>query len=551
MSQNKSITEPPVAEAGPGLRDVRGHPGHDVIGAITGGLVLDGTGADPVAATVLIDDGRITALLPAGAELLAHLDVIDARGNIVAPGFIDLHSHADFSMEAGPGAVTQLYQGVTTLVTGNCGWSPFPITDLDQLRAGTAFLAPEISWSWQDGAGFADALDSVGLAINIALQVGHSALRLAVLGGAERAPSEAELERMKALLRDAADEGAVGLSTGLIYAPGTFAEPSEVAALVATAAECGLLYSTHIRNEGVRLLEAIDEAIEAARAGGARLQVSHLKAMGLANHGKVHAALERMDQARAEGLDVACDVYPYTASSTTLTARLPTWTMEGGTGGLLARLGHTTERSKVLDAVRQQAILDPENVVVASLPPGRYEECRGLSLAEIGRRDGVDGAEAALRVLENHQAAVSVVNHGMSEDDLVAVLRHPWTSVASDGWILRATGEGHPHPRSFGTFPRVLGRYARDEAVLTLPEAVRRMTSLPASRLGMDDRGVVKPGAVADLVVLDPERVADRSTYDEPWQLSVGIEHVLVAGKPVLRDGVPTSNRPGRVLRKT
>ncbi|TCN37701.1 N-acyl-D-amino-acid deacylase [Kribbella orskensis] len=521
-----------------------------MIGAITGGLVLDGTGAEAVAATVLVDDGRITGLLPAGAELPPGREVIDAGGNIVAPGFIDLHSHADFSMEAGPEAVTQLYQGVTTLVTGNCGWSPFPITDLDQMRAGTAFLAPENSWSSQDSGGFADVLDGAGLAINIALQVGHSALRLAVLGGAERAPSEAELEQMKALLRDAAEQGAVGFSTGLIYAPGTFAEPSEVAALVATAAEYGLLYSTHIRNEGVRLLEALDEAIEAARAGGAMLQVSHLKAMGPANHGKVHAALERMDEARADGVDVACDVYPYTASSTTLTARLPTWTMEGGNAGLLARLADATERTKVLDAVREQAILDPDNVVIASLPPGRYVDCRGLNLAEIGRRDGVDGAEAALRVLENHQAAVSVVNHGMSEDDVVAVLRHPWTSVASDGWILRATGEGHPHPRSFGTFPRVLGRYARDEAVLTLPEAVRRMTSLPASRLGLDDRGVVKPGAVADLVVLDPERVADRSTYDEPWQLSVGIEHVLVAGEPVLRDGVPTANRPGRVLRK-
>jgi N-acyl-D-amino-acid deacylase len=272
--------------------------------------------------------------------------------------------------------------------------------------------------------------------------------------------------------------------------------------------------------------------------------------MGPANHGMVGPALERLDRARAEGLDVACDVYPYTASSTTLTARIPTWAMEGGTAGLLARLADSAERERLADAVREQAILDPDNVVIASLPPGRYQDCRGLSLAEIGRRDGVDGTEAALRVLENHQAAVSVVNHGMSEDDVVTVLRNPWASVASDGWILRATGEGHPHPRSFGTFPRVLGRYVRDQAVLSLPEAIRRMTSLPASRLGLDDRGVIKPGAVADLVILDPERVADRSTYDEPWQLSVGIEHLLIGGEPVLRDGVPTGARPGKVLRK-
>ncbi|TDO34275.1 N-acyl-D-amino-acid deacylase [Kribbella sp. VKM Ac-2527] len=528
-----------------------------MIGAITGGLVVDGTGAEPIPATVLLADGRITAVLPAdperrsGTGLPAGGEVIDAGGNIVAPGFIDLHSHADFSAEASPEAITQLHQGVTTLVTGNCGWSPFPIADLEQMRAGTAFLAPEISWSWQDAQGLADTLDGVGLAINVALQVGHSALRLAVLGGAERAPTEAELHQMQALLREAAQQGVFGFSTGLIYAPGTFAEPSEVAALVATAAECGLLYSTHLRNEGARLLEALDEAIEAARAGGARLQVSHLKAMGPANHGRVHAALELMDQARVEGLDVACDVYPYTASSTTLTARLPTWTMEGGAAGLLARLADPAERERVADAIRDQDILDPGNVMIASLPPGPYEDGRGLSLAEIARREGVDGAEAALRVLENHQAAVSVVNHGMSEQDVVTVLRHPWTSVVSDGWILRATGSGRPHPRNFGTFPRVLGRYARDRGVLTLVEAIRRMTSLPASRLRLDDRGVIRPGAVADLVVLDPGKAADRSTYDDPWQLSVGIEHVLVSGEPVLRDGVPTNLRPGRVLRKS
>lgn len=516
--------------------------------AIIGGLVADGTGAEPFPATVLIDDERIVALLPPDETVSA--EVIDAGGNIVAPGFIDLHSHADFSLEASPEAVTQLHQGVTTLVTGNCGWSPFPVADLEQLRAGTAFLAPENSWSWKDGSGFADVLDSRELAINVALQVGHSTLRLAVLGGAKRAPSKAELEQMQALLRKAAEQGAVGFSTGLIYAPGTYAEPAEVDALVATAADCDLLYSTHLRNEGPQLLEAIDEAIAAARATGARLQVSHLKAMGAANHGMVGAALERLEQARAEGLDIACDVYPYDASSTTLTARLPTWAMEGGAAGLLARLADPAERSRLADELRATALHDPRTVVIASLPPGPYEDCRGLSLAEIGERDGVDAAEATLRVLEQHAAAVSVVNHAMSEDDVVTVLRYPGAAVASDGWILRASGEGHPHPRSFGTFPRVLGRYVRELGVLSLPEAIRRMTSLPASRLGFTDRGVIRAGAVADLVVLDPARVGDRSMYEDPWQLSVGIEHVLVAGEPVLRAGVPTDRRPGRVLRK-
>ena len=512
--------------------------------AITGGLVLDGSGADAVAATVLIDGERIADVLPPDSAP-ADAEVIDAAGNVVAPGFIDLHSHADFTVRTSPDAATQLHQGVTTLVTGNCGWSPFPITDLESMKAGTAFLDPQHDWSWRDTGEFAAPLQP---AVNLALQVGHSSLRIAAMGSAERAPSPDELRTMQDLLRKAADQGAVGFSTGLIYAPGAYAESSEVAALVTTAAECGLLYSTHIRNEGAQLLDALDEAIAAARAAGARLEVSHLKAVGKANYGLVTAALELLDQARADGVDVAWDVYPYTASSTTLTARLPTWAMDGGPQALLSRLADRTERERIAEAIRARDLLDGNAVVIASLPPGRYEDCRGLSLAEIARRDEVDAAEAALRVLEHHRAAVSVVNHAMDEDDVVTVLQHPCTSVASDGWILDATGTGHPHPRNFGTFPRVLGRYTRDLGVLSLPEAIRRMTSLPASRLGFDDRGVVKPGAVADLVVLDPAQVADRSTYDDPWQLSVGIEHMLVAGEPVLTDGVPTNARPGRVL---
>ncbi|WP_405067877.1 D-aminoacylase [Kribbella sp. NBC_01510] len=513
--------------------------------AITGGLVLDGTGTEPVAATVVVDGGRIADVLPPTSQP-ADSAVIDAAGNIVAPGFIDLHSHADFSVRTSPEATTQLRQGVTTLVTGNCGWSPFPITDLESMRTGTAFLDPKHDWSWRDTGEFAASLEPA--AVNVALQVGHSALRIAAMGNAERAPSPDELRTMQDLLRIAAEQGAVGFSTGLIYAPGAYAESSEVAALVATAADCGLLYSTHIRNEGAGLLSALDEAMTAARAAGARLEVSHLKSVGERNHGLVVTALERLDQARTDGLDVTWDVYPYTASSTTLTTRLPTWAMDGGTQGLLARLADRTERERIAAALRTGDLFDPDAVVIASVPPGRYEDCRGLSLAEIARRDEVDAAEAALRVLEHHRAAVSVVNHAMSEDDVVTVLQHPCTSVASDGWILDATGPGHPHPRNFGTFPRVLGRYARDLGVLSLPEAIRRMTSLPASRLGFSDRGVIKPGAVADLVVLDPSRVADRSTYDDPWQLSVGIEHLLVGGQQVLADSVPTGKRPGRVL---
>ncbi|MFI5733702.1 amidohydrolase family protein [Kribbella sp. NPDC051587] len=510
---------------------------------IVNGRVLDGTGAEEKALSVLIDGERIVDLLPPGATVDAEL--IDAQGGIVAPGFIDLHSHADFTVRTSPSAETQLHQGVTTLLTGNCGWSPFPITDLDELRAGAAFLGAQHDWSWRDGAGFAEGVTA---AVNVALQVGHCTLRIAAMGSAERPPSPEELRRMQDLLREAADQGTVGFSTGLIYAPGAYADPAEVAVLVATAAECGLLYSTHIRNEGADLLQALDEAVTAARAGGARLEVSHLKAVGAPNHGLVAAALDQLDQARADGVDVTWDAYPYTATSTTLTTRLPIWALDGGTQALLARLKDPGERERIAHALRTSGLFDPSAVVIASLPPGRYSDARGHSLADIAQADNVDAAEAVCRVLEHHHAAVGVVNHAMSPEDVETVLRHPCTSIASDGWILDATGPGHPHPRNFGTFPRVLGHYTREQQVLTLPEAVRRMTSLPAARLGLTDRGVLTPGAVADLVVFNPDQIADRSTYADPWQLSVGVVHVLVAGEPVLANGVPTGARPGRVL---
>ncbi|MFC6162888.1 N-acyl-D-amino-acid deacylase family protein [Kribbella jiaozuonensis] len=507
--------------------------------AITGGLIADGTGAEPTPGTVLVEDDRITAVLPPDA-VPSGAEGIDATGNIVAPGFIDLHSHADFSLRTSPAAESQLAQGVTTLVAGNCGWSPYPITDLATLQAGTAFLGAKHDWSWNDLAGFAATLEP---AVNLALQVGHCTLRIAVMGNARRAPSTDELRQMQDLLRAAADQGAVGFSTGLIYAPGAYASPEEVAALVATAAECDLLYSTHIRNEGAGLLAALDEAMSAARAGGARLDISHLKAVGKANHGLVSEALELLDQT---DLDVGWDAFPYTATSTTLTTRLPTWALADG--ALLERLADPTERKRIAEALRSDKLLSPDSVVIASLPPGRYEDSRGLSLTEIARRDGVDAAEIVLRILENHQAAVSVVNHAISEDDVITVLQHPRTAIASDGWIMDATGPGHPHPRNFGTFPRVLGHYARDLSIFSIAEAVRRMTSLPASRLGLDDRGTIKPGAIADLVVLNPTTIADKSTYDDPWQLSVGVEHVLVAGQPALSNSKPTGHRPGRVI---
>ncbi len=517
---------------------------------VTGGIVVDGTGGESLLADVAVADGRVQAIGAPGS--LRGAETLDAEGLVVCPGFIDLHSHADFSITGHPGADTALAQGVTTLLTGNCGWSPFPVADLDDLRAAAAFLTPELDWSWTDLAGYADAVQAARPAVNIALQVGHSALRLAAMGGAERAPDDAELDAMGRLLADAAVQGAYGFSTGLIYAPGAYASPAEVTSLARVAARHGLLYSTHIRDEADGVVGAVEEAIETARASGVRLEVSHLKAMGRENHGAVADALRLVDDARADGVDVACDVYPYTASSTTLSSRLPTWALDGGVDRLVERLADPPVRARIVGELRarMRRDVDAEGVVVADLPPGPFSSARGQSVADLGRELAVEPAEAAVRLLAGHHGAVAVVNHAMAEDDVLTVLRHPTASVASDGWVLRPSGAGQPHPRSFGTFARVLGHYARDTRALSLPEAVRKMTSLPASRLGMADRGVLRSGTVADVAVFDPDAVVDRSTYNDPWQLATGVRHVLVSGEPAVRDGSLTGVRGGRVLRR-
>lgn len=511
--------------------------------------LLDGTGTPPRRAAVGVRAGRIAAIAAPGS--LVGAEQVDGAGQTLTPGFIDLHSHADFSIEQEPAAITQLAQGVTTLVTGNCGTSPFPVTDLAALRDSSSFLRPELSWDWLDLAGYAETIGARRPSVNLGLQVGHGALRIAVMGYADRSATAEEVARMQDLLAVAADQGAVGFSTGLIYAPGSYAEPAEVQALAAVAAEHGLLYSTHLRNETDSVLAAVDEAIETARRTGVRLEISHIKAMGPRNHGKVPRILERIDAARAEGLDVAADLYPYTASSTTLTSRLPDWALAGGVGALLERLADPEESTRIHEALAERFTgdIDPAGIVLANLPAGAYSDRIGHSLTEIAEATGQDPASVALDVLRAHRGTVAIVNHAMAPADLDAALRHPWVSVASDGWVLAARGDGRPHPRSFGTFARVLGHFVRERGLLPLSEAVRRMTSLPASRLGLTDRGVVREGAVADLVLLDPARISDRSTFADPWQLADGVHQVWLGGRPALGDPPDSARGQGIVLR--
>lgn len=520
---------------------------------ISGGEVVDGTGAPPRAADVAVRDGRIAALAAPGTlQPGPAAEVLDASGLVVAPGFIDLHSHADFTVQDHPAADTAVHQGVTTLLGGNCGFSPFPVVDAAALSGSAGFLASGMEFRWTDLDGYAAAVEADPPAINLATQVGHQALRMAAIGADERAATGDELARMRALLTEAAEQGAFGFSTGLIYAPGSYASPDEVAALAATAAEHGMLYSTHMRDETGGLLAAVAEALDAARRSGARLEISHLKAMGPANHGAVDAALAAIEAARADGVDVTADVYPYTASSTTLTSRLPGWAMDGGTARLLERLMERSTRNRIAAELRARfgRDIDPAGIVVADLPEGPYSAFVGRGLTDLAAELGADPADAAMELLAAHRATVSIVNHAMAPADVATVLSHPLVSVASDGWTLRPEGPGRPHPRSFGTFARVLGRYVREDGLLALPEAVRKMTALPAARLGLADRGEVRAGLVADLAVFDPDTVIDNSGFADPWRLATGVRHVLVRGVPVLRDAAATGARPGRVLRR-
>ncbi|SFJ27695.1 N-acyl-D-amino-acid deacylase [Amycolatopsis sacchari] len=515
---------------------------------LRGATVADGTGAPPRRADVGIRGDRIALV---GETTEGARETVDCAGLVLAPGFVDLHSHADFSIRQAPVAEACLRQGVTTIVTGNCGSSPFP--GVPGGDASLTTISERDAAVWPDFAGFAAAVEESEPAINVAALAGHAALRSAVAGNELRELTAEELARVCELLAEQARQGVFGFSSGLIYAPGSFAPPQELVALAETAARAGLLYSTHMRDEGDHLLDAVEEALETARRTGVRLQISHLKAMGPANHGKVREALSRIRQARTEGLDVACDVYPYAASSTRLSSRLPDWALDGGLPALVSRLHDGETRARIreeLDARIGRTVL-PEGTVLAALPPGPYRKWVGSSLAEIAAAEGRPPADTALDVLREHAGDVWIVNHAMAESDVDTVLADELSAIASDGWVLDTGQGGHPHPRHFGTFARALGEYSRERGVVGLAEAVRKCSALPAGRIGLTDRGTIAEGMVADLTAFDAGTVIDTATYEAPLCYATGTSHVLVGGRFALRDGEVTRERPGRVLRRS
>jgi N-acyl-D-amino-acid deacylase len=509
---------------------------------ITGGRVLDGTGGAPLDAAVAIDGDRIAGV----GEGFRGRRTIDARGRYVAPGFIDVHTHTDFTLPIAPAAEAKLLQGFTTDVTGNCGFSPFPLHDSDAGRAHGAFLEPALTERWPTLAAYAAALRDAATGINVAPLVGLGAVRLAVVGEEQREATPDELDAMAAMVERAMVDGAFGVSSGLIYAPSGYANVDELSRLARASARHGGFYASHLRDEGDGLVEAVREALKIGERGGASVQLSHHKVLGRRNWGLVRTTLAEVDAANGNGADVWLDAYPYTAGSTSLITLLPPGELRAGERELRRRLGEPAFRAAVADDIRARAQFRVDEVRLGSVPS--RPELGGRRLIEAAQEEGVDPAELVIRLVERDGSDVVMIGFGMDEADVRRVLEHPRTLIGSDGWVLSANGSDHVHPRNFACAPRLLARYVRDDAVLGLTEAVAKLTGWAAGRLGLSDRGRIAPGMAADVVVFDLERMQEGSTYEDPSISPSGVEEVLVNGRQAVTDGTPTGARAGRVL---
>jgi N-acyl-D-amino-acid deacylase len=522
-------------------------PAYDTV--IRGGTIYDGNGGAPYVGDVAIKGDRIAAVSPriAGRGKAE----IDARGLAVAPGFINMLSWAAEPLIRDGRAQSDVRQGVTLEVMGE-GWSMGPFSPAQKAEAlAEQIVTPRYPIAWTTLGEFLAFLERKGVSVNIASMVGASTVRVHELGRNDVDPTPEQLARMRALVRQAMDEGAMGVGSSLIYVPALYAETEELAALAGEAGRCGGMYISHMRSESSGLLAAIDELVEISRRSGARAEIYHLKAVGRSNWPLIDAALARIEAAQAAGVPVTANMYLYTASGTGLDSTLPVWVREGGTKAMLDRLRQPELRARVV-AEMQGGSRDWSNVQPVGFTRPALRPLAGKRMPEIAALRGKGPAETAVDLIVEEGGGVGTIFHSISEEGLRKVLARPWVSFGSDAAAIPAEppfSDKAVHPRTYGNFARLLGRYVRDEKALTLQEAVRRLTSLPADTLRLADRGRLRRGLHADLAIFDPATIADRATYESSHAYAVGMRHVFVNGVAVLRDGEHTGAKPGRFVK--
>jgi N-acyl-D-amino-acid deacylase len=532
-------------------------PRYDLV--IRGGEVLDGSGGTPFTGDVAVKGERIVYVGPHAPG--RGKSEIDAHGKAVAPGFINMLSHSEASFWADGRGLSELRQGVTLEVMGE-GDSIGPLTPkMQKLEAQRQHdIKYPITWTTLDQG--LDAMVKHGISLNIASFVGAATVRVHVLGEDDVQPTPAQLEKMRKLVRQAMEDGAMGVGSALIYAPGTFAKTPELTALVTEAGKCGGMYISHMRSEGDHLFEATDELIEISRRSGAPAEVFHMKTAGKDNWAKEDAFIGKIEAARAKGQRITADMYTYTASSTGFDAAMPTWVQAGGTEAWIARLKDPATRAKVITEMREEHPKDWENsfrqaggaegTLLVGFKNPALKPLTGKTLAEVAKERGTSPEDTIIDLIIADGSRVQVVYSSMTEANVQKQMKLPWVSFGSDASAQAPEGVfmlSSTHPRAYGNFVRVLGKYARDEKLISLPEAVRRLSALPAHNLGLHDRGMLKAGAFADVVVFDPKTVEDHATYVKPQQLATGVTDVLVNGQVVLRNSEATGAHAGQVVR--
>jgi len=525
---------------------------------IHNGHVIDGTGSPWYAADIAIRDGHIAAI--GRLESATARQTIDAAGMVVAPGFIDMLGQSEGSMLVNPHLPSKIYQGITTEITGE-GGSAAPLTDAIRAADHANYEHYKIDPSWNTFREFFARLEKRGMGINLASYVGATQVRRAVIGDGDRAPTPAELDRMKALVRDAMHDGAVGVSTSLQYAPAPYATTEELIALASEGAKLGGIYATHMRSEGDAIIPAIDEAIRIGREGHVPVEIWHLKAAGRQNWGRMPEIVAHIDQARRSGVEIGANTYAYTAWYNSFSAFIPPWAHDGGDVKLIERLKDPAARERIRKDMQTPStawdnewdeIPGPEAILLSVVQNPELLPMQGKTIAEIAKLKKKDPIDTIFDILIEDHAATGVAVFGMSEPDVRLALQQPWVSVCNDSQGTATDGllgQEHPHPRAYGTFPHILRKYVREDGALTLPDAIRKFSALPASRLRLADRGIIKTGMWGDIVIFNPDNITDLATFEKPNQLSSGMQFVLVNGVPVIEHGIMTNALPGKVVR--